>query len=71
MKILLFEPFFFTCLLVANDDDDCVPVVPSSSIDKEIEDDIDKVEFDGIVIGGDILGTRFVVKEVVQVYFNQ
>ncbi len=53
------EIFLFTCLFYANNDD-CITLLSSSFVDKEIEDDVDKMEFDEIVIGSDVLGTRFV-----------
>jgi hypothetical protein len=53
------EIFLFTCLFYANDDD-CITLLSSSFVDKEIEDDVDKMEFDEIVIGSNVLGTRFV-----------
>ena len=43
--------FLFICLLVTDDDDDFFLILlsSSSSVDTEIERDVDKCEFDGLV----------------------
>jgi hypothetical protein len=53
--------FLFICLLVIDDDDDSFLILlpSSSSVDTEIEPDVDTCEFDGIVTDNGILGTRF------------